>query len=100
MGERCDTHWLTLTNDNGKGLKITANNCMFDFSALHYTDKELWEIEYGHNLDDIYRAEIVLNLDCIQRGIGNASCGPGPRPKYEIKRNATYEYGFRLEFIK
>lgn len=100
MGERCDTHWLTLTNDNGKGLKITANNCTFDFSALHYTDKELWEIEYGHNLDDIYRAEIVLNLDCIQRGIGNASCGPGPRPKYEIKRNATYEYGFRLEFIK
>ncbi len=99
MGERCDTRWLSLTDAQGKGLKITAEG-MLDFSALHYTDKELWEIEYGHNLDEIHREDIVLNLDCIQRGIGNASCGPGPRPKYEIKKNHTYEYTFRMELLK
>ena len=33
------------------------------------------------------KAEVVLNLDCIQRGLGNASCGPGPRPAYEIQKN-------------
>ena len=95
MGGRCDTHWLTLTNKAGKGIKITAADT-FDFSALHYTDKDLFEIKYGHALPDIYRAEVVLNLDCIQRGLGNASCGPGPRPAYEIQKNTVYKYAFRM----
>ena len=95
MGGRCDTRWLTLTNKAGKGIKITAADT-FDFSALHYTDKDLFEIKYGHALSDIYRAEVVLNLDCIQRGLGNASCGPGPRPAYEIQKNTVYKYAFRM----
>lgn len=95
MGGRCDTRWLTLTNKVGKGIKITAADT-FDFSALHYTDKDLFEIKYGHALPDIYRAEVVLNLDCIQRGLGNASCGPGPRPAYEIQKNTVYKYAFRM----
>lgn len=95
MGGRCDTRWLTLTNKEGKGIKITSADT-FDFSALHYTDKDLFEIKYGHDLSDIYRAEIVLNLDCIQRGLGNASCGPGPRPAYEIQKNTVYKYAFRM----
>ena len=95
MGGRCDTRWLTLTNKAGKGIKITAVDT-FDFSALHYTDKDLFEIKYGHALPDIYRAEVVLNLDCIQRGLGNASCGPGPRPAYEIQKNTVYKYAFRM----
>ena len=33
----------------GKGIKITAADT-FDFSALHYTDKDLFEIKYGHAL--------------------------------------------------
>lgn len=95
MGERCDTRWLTLTDKEGKGIKITSAET-FDFSALHYTDKDLFDIKYGHDLADIYRAEVVLNLDCIQRGLGNASCGPGPRPKYEIQKNTVYRYAFRM----
>lgn len=99
MGGRCDTRWLTLTDNNGQGIKITAYGT-FDFSALHYTDRELWQVKYGHDLENIRRNEIVLNLDCIQRGIGNASCGPGPRPKYEIKKASTYQYAFRIEAVR
>ena len=99
MGGRCDTRWLTLTDNNGQGIKITAYGT-FDFSALHYTDRELWQVKYGHDLENIRRNEIVLNLDCIQRGIGNASCGPGPRPKYEIKKDSTYQYAFRIEAVR
>lgn len=99
MGGRCDARWITLTDDNDKGIKITPQGTI-DFSALHYTDKELWRVKYNHDLDHIYRDEVVLNLDCIQRGLGNASCGPGPRPKYEIKKNHTYEYTFRIEPVK
>lgn len=95
MGGRCDTRWLTLTDQTGKGVKITSSDT-FDFSALHYTDKELWEVKYGHALPDVCRAEVVLNLDCVQRGLGNASCGPGPRLKYEIKKDTVYQYSFRM----
>lgn len=94
MGGRCDTHWLTLSDIHGKGMKIISIDKTFDFSALHYTDKDLWETKYSHSLSDIYRPEIVINIDCIQRGLGNASCGPGPRPQYEIKPNMVYEYSF------
>ena len=82
MGGRCDTNWMTLSDIHGKGIKITS------------IDKTLWETKYSHSLSDIYRPEIVINIDCIQRGLGNASCGPGPRPQYEIKPNMVYEYSF------
>lgn len=96
MGGRCDARWLTLTGANGKGIKITAVGTI-DFSALHYTDRELWQVKYNHDLAHIRRAEVVLNLDCRQRGLGNASCGPGPRPQYEIRKDTAYRYAFRLE---
>ncbi len=98
MGERCDTRWLTLTDDSGKGLKITADG-QLDFSALHYTDRDLWTVKFGHNIDEMRRSEVVLNLDCIQRGIGNGSCGPGPRPQYKIKAGEAYRYAFRMEIV-
>lgn len=99
MGGRTDTRWIALTANNGKGLKITSTD-VFDFSALHYTDKDLWNVKYGHDLEDIRRSEVVLNLDCIQRGLGNASCGPGPRPQYEIKKDTVYRYSFWIEPIE
>ena len=95
MGVRCDTRWLALTDNEGQGIKIMAAEPL-GFSALHYTDKELKEVKFGHDLPDIRRAEVVLNLDCIQRGIGNGSCGPGPRPRYEIQKDAVYRYAFRI----
>lgn len=100
MGGRCDTRWLTLTDLQGRGIKLTATSGTFDFSALHYTDEELWQVKYDHELSSIHRAEVVLNLDCIQRGLGNASCGPGPRPQYEIQKNHDYSYAFRIEAVQ
>lgn len=96
MGERTDAKWIVFKDDNGKGIKVTAPEGI-DFSALHYTDKDLWTVKYGHDTDDVLRREIVLNLDCIQRGIGNASCGPQPRPEYEIASEAEYTFSFRIE---
>ena len=96
MGGRTDVRWLTLTDNNGAGIRITPVGTI-DFTALHYTDPDLWNVKYGHDIDNIRRAEVVLNLDCVQRGLGNASCGPGPRPKYNIDGGKTYSYSFRIE---
>lgn len=99
MGNRDDVRWLTLTSNANRGIKITSKDKL-NFSALHFTDQDLWQVQYGHDLDNIRRAEVILNLDCIQRGLGNASCGPGPRPHYEIEKNKEYTYSFRVEPIK
>ena len=96
MGERTDVRWLSLTDNDGVGIKITPRGTL-DFSALHYTDRDLWAVKYGHDIDNVRRAEVVLNLDCVMRGLGNASCGPGPRPQYNIKGGETYSYSFRIE---
>ena len=98
MGERIDTRWLELSDGGGCGIRITADDT-FDFSAQHYTDQDIWHVKYGHNLDKVFRPEVVLTLDCIQRGIGNASCGPQPLKEYEINKNSTYAYHFTIHYL-
>ena len=89
MGERCDTRWLQLTDGPGKGLRITASPDLFSFSAQHYTDRDLWQVKYGHDIDKVRRAETVLCIDAAMRGIGNGSCGPGALEEYQLK-GGTY----------
>lgn len=98
MGNREEVRWLQLTNAERKGIKITSKDRL-NFSALHFTDQDLWNVTYGHDRDNVRRAEVILNLDCIQRGLGNKSCGPGPLPQYEIEKGQTYSYSFRIESI-
>ena len=98
MGERCDVKWVTFTDDKGEGVRFCTGGT-FDFSALHYMDEELWQTKYKHELGKIHRPEIILHLDAAMRGLGNASCGPGPLEKYEL-REKSYSYGFVIEPIK
>ena len=96
MGTRTDTRWMTLSDNNGKGIKISALGDHFDFTALHFTDEEIWSAKYGHDLDKVRRPETVLNIDCATRGLGSASCGPGPRPEFKLVSYTTYNYSFRI----
>ena len=85
MGNREDVRWVKFTDNGGNGLLIQADK-NFNFSALHFTDKQLWnEMKHGHELDANRLKETVLCIDAIQRGLGNKSCGPGPLEKYEMK---------------
>ena len=97
MGNREDMRWMTLTSNTFPiTLKFTAKDRM-SFSVLHFTDQDLWNVVYGHDKNSVRRAETVLNLDCIQRGLGNASCGPRQLPQYLIDNTAEYRYAFRIE---
>ena len=100
MGERVDTRWLTLTDNAGHGLRITGCGQLFGFYALHNTDKEIWEANYGHRMDEIRRGEVVLTLDAWLRGIGNASCGPGPLQQYDYGTAQTPVLSFRISPIR
>jgi Beta galactosidase small chain. len=95
MGERTDTRWLTFSAEDGRTVTFTADGT-FDFSAQHFTDEDLYLVKYANDLDNVRRSEVVLNLDCVMGGLGNASCGPGPLPKYLIQPDRTYSYRFRI----
>lgn len=99
MGERCDVEWITFTDDKGEGIRITTEEGNLSFSALHYMDEELWQTKYKHELQKIHRPEIILHLDAAMRGLGNASCGPGPLPEYEL-REKSYSYRLHIESMK
>ncbi|MGM9804662.1 MAG: glycoside hydrolase family 2 TIM barrel-domain containing protein [Muribaculaceae bacterium] len=84
MGNREDVRWLQLTDNGGYGVKFVAEN-PFNFSALHFTDRALWnDMRHHHELSANRMAEVVLCIDAVQRGLGNQSCGPAPLPQYEM----------------
>ncbi len=95
MGERTDTRWLSFSTGEGRSVTFTADG-HFDFSALHYTDQDLYRVKYGNDLESVRRGEVVLVLDCLQRGVGNASCGPGPLPQYVIDAG-EHSFRFRVQ---
>ncbi|MFV0469679.1 MAG: glycoside hydrolase family 2 TIM barrel-domain containing protein [Dysgonomonas sp.] len=99
MGNREDIRWFTITDKNNKGLKITSKNKM-SFSALHFTDAEAWKGTHDFNLEKIRKPEIYLNIDCLQQGLGNSTCGPMPLPKYMIPENQPLNLSFRIENMK
>ncbi len=99
MGNHEDTRWLVLKNNANSGIKITSIDNL-SFTALHFTDSAVWNAAHDFKLDEIRKPEIYLNLDCIQDGLGNGSCGPRPLPGYMAKENATYHYSFTIEPVR
>ena len=80
-GNRMDVRWVSLTDLRGMGL-LTIGTPTLNFSARRFTTDDLENAR--HTCDLIPRDEITLNLDYRQRGLGTASCGPGPLPQYEL----------------
>ena len=97
-GNRSDVRWAALTNgENGKGLMVVAEDTM-NMSALHYTSEnihERWK-NYGHPYQIQKTEDVILGVSTAQRGLGNASCGPGPLGKYILGKGMTYTQTFRI----
>lgn len=89
-GNKTDVRWVSLTNDEGRGLLITCTTPL-EISAHHYTAEDLDKATHGHNLQ--WRDEVILNVDYAQTGLGNASCGPGVLPDYMLTPG---EYQFQI----
>lgn len=94
MGNREGLRELALYNNEGKGVKIQTEGKV-SFSALRYTDKDLMEGQHAWELTK--RPYIVLHLDAVQRGVGNASCGQDvdTLPVYRVPK---HEMKYRLRF--
>ena len=80
-GNHTDVRWVLLGSESA-GLLVEASGPM-EFSASHYTAQDLDSAFHTYDLKP--RAEVILNLDYRQCGLGTASCGPGTLEKYRIK---------------
>jgi len=85
MANRENVKWVSMT-DGKKGVVFVADNKM-EFTALNYTEKQLDEAEH---LNDLHESDkVYLSLDYQQRGLGNASCGPGVLSQYILEPKAV-----------
>ena len=100
QGNREDTRWFEVTDDSGAGLRIELLSGKMSFSAMHYTDADLWNIAHDYRLPEVRRDETLVNIDVIQQGLGNATCGPEPLPEYMIPEDSPMEYSFRISHIE
>ena len=81
-GNKEDVRWVELTDTGGNGLKISAVENPFTFSALHFTAQDLASVRHNYELKP--RPEIILSLDAKMSGLGNSSCGPGVLEKFSV----------------
>lgn len=87
-GNKEGVRWLTLTNSEGRGLLVVAENEPIAATALHFTAADLDTAKHAYELKP--RPGIVLSLDARQCGLGNSSCGPGVLERYAVPANQTY----------
>ncbi|MBO5822735.1 MAG: DUF4981 domain-containing protein, partial [Lentisphaeria bacterium] len=82
-GARCGVKFAAFRSmDNARGLLIVPGDEMI-FSALEYSTYSLTKAR--HTCDLKPENTIYLNCDLLQRGLGTASCGPGPLEKDKIR---------------
>jgi beta-galactosidase len=100
-GNKTDVRWLTLTNSDGVGLKITGLQPLSVKVAHNPAD----DLDFGvtkknsHPCEVTPHREIFLNVDYLQRGVGgDNSWGALPHHPYRLLDD-KYEYEYLLEAV-
>lgn len=97
MGNRMGLRELLLTNGNNDTLQIQTEG-QVAFSILHYDDAQFSRGEYTpwHPWNLTKKAESYAHFDYMQRGLGNASCGPQTIEKYWCPSSGEYTNKLRF----
>ncbi|MCK4253175.1 MAG: DUF4981 domain-containing protein [Candidatus Heimdallarchaeota archaeon] len=96
-GNRSDVRWVSITDDSGKGVRITAVGKEYlNFSAWPYSQEELENAEHISDLE--FKENMTLNIDHKQRGVGGDFPGvPSVHDKYKLKADVEYSYSFSIQ---
>lgn len=92
-GSRSDVRYVALRNAEGQGLLISSEE-PFAMSASHYKAEDLSRARHLYQVPR--QSDIMLTIDAAQRGLGNASCGPGPLAEYLLPAG-KYAQTFRIQ---
>jgi beta-galactosidase len=95
-GNRTDVRWATLTDAEGRGLRVTAlGGVLLQFSAWPYALADLEAAEHIHELPR--RDTITLNIDHLQRGVGDLlTILRGLPDEVRLPGGRQYRYRFAL----
>ena len=94
-GNKTDTRWVALTNEEGAGL-LAVGKPLMEVSAHHFTAHDLDAAKHTHEVKR--RDEITLNLDHRQIGLGGGSCGPVTLPQYQLTPE-PFNFSIRLRAL-
>lgn len=91
MGNHMDTRYAAFSSAETE-LKVSAS-APFQFSALPYSDSNLFKARHINELEE--DNNIYIHLDHTQTGVGTATCGPSILNQYRI---AVKPYTFTFTF--
>jgi len=96
-GNRVDTRWMELTNNKGRGVRISSE-IPFEFTALGYS---IHEIENAKHLFELPKSNSThLNINLKQMGVGgDDSWGATTYDKYLIKSDEKIVFNFSIESV-
>ncbi|MCH7410518.1 DUF4981 domain-containing protein [Belliella sp. DSM 111904] len=100
-GNKTDVRWLTLTNREGKGLKVTGVQ-EIAFSALNLSVEDLdpgFTKKQQHPTDLKPKHQVFLHIDWKQRGLGgDDSWGRYPHREY-LLLDKKYSYSYVISLV-
>lgn len=92
-GNHTGVRWTALTAEDGTGILVSSDSEM-ESGALHYKAEDLASFRHPYQVP--VQENTILTVDLMQRGLGNASCGPAPLSKYIISAGKTYTQTFSI----
>ncbi len=94
-GNRMGTRWLTVTDDNGFGLRFTAEEVPFESSVLPYS---CYELENAMHIYELPKAHYTwIRIMGCQMGIGgDDSWGAPVQDRYWLESNADRKLIFTI----
>ena len=93
MGMRCGAAWAALMG-GGKMFIAMSLGEPFSFSAIPYSPTELALAMHPEELPEVTKTE--LGIFAAVRGLGGASCGPGPLGRDIVRNNRTFILDFMI----
>ncbi len=98
-GYKTDVRWFELRNENGIGIRVTANK-QLGFSTLHnpIEDFDMENMDdYRHTNDIVKKDGVFITTDLKMMGVaGDNSWGARPYPQYSVPAK-NYEFSFFIE---
>jgi beta-galactosidase len=100
-GNKTDARWVSLTDNEGKGIMITGAQPL-SFTAINHSTEDLdpgLTKKQQHPTDLPVRRNVFLNIDLKQRGLGgDDSWGALPHRQYRLL-DKKYSYTYTIKLI-
>lgn len=94
-GNRADTRWARVTDENGRGLALWAPK-PFNVSLLPYTPHELENAKHPFELPEVHYS--VVRLSLAQMGVGgDDTWGARTHPEFLLPADQPLEFTFFLK---